>query len=711
MFGFPIVEFLLLVFGFGFLIFVHELGHFMVAKWVGIRCPQFAIGFGQAIVSWRKGIGFRVGSTEKDYERRAIEELKKRGIRPAASGADTEADPGADGTEDNGPAPSFTGKQLFEVADEMGLGETEYRLNYLPLGGYVKMLGQEDMDPNAKSDDPRAYNNKPIWARACVISAGVVMNIIFGAVFLMTAFSIGVSFPTATIGGVEPGMPAAATYAQGHEGQARYLGLRPGDVITKVNGDPPADFNDVVIATALSKQGSPVELEVQRIGEAEPLTYVMVPKRSRGGERLLSAGFGSGFSLNVVGAKQDTAFSNWASDRESMAVTHVNNKPVSSYAEYVEQVRRDGARGSVQVTITDTMAGSTFDVTTPTLAGLTPTLEGTRHLLGFVPTVRVELVNEGSPAERAGVKRGDILVRIGNRDWPGSLSEVIDTVVAADGGPVQVVVLRDGERIDLGQVKPKKNLLGIGIQPVLDEPTVARLLKDEPAAALDGSDRWMPGARILSIDDQPVSDWQSMQRLLQEKAAQADGPIDLSVTYQLPVKNAPVESGRITLDERSMADLQASSWTLGDADFALALEMQLLKADGLGDAFLIGMDKTKDFILQTYITLLRLIQGDVKIYNLRGPVGIVHVGTSVAQRGFPYLLFFLGLISINLAVINFLPIPVVDGGHMVFLLIEKIKGSPPSPQVQAACLYAGLALIGFVFVTTLFYDVTRLIGL
>ena len=63
-FGLPIIAFLGLVLGFGFLVFVHELGHFVVAKWVGIKCTQFAIGFGPSIVAWRKGIGFRPGSTE-----------------------------------------------------------------------------------------------------------------------------------------------------------------------------------------------------------------------------------------------------------------------------------------------------------------------------------------------------------------------------------------------------------------------------------------------------------------------------------------------------------------------------------------------------------------------------------------------------------------------------------------------------------------------
>src|SRR5690606_29198745 len=123
-------------------------------------------------------------------------------------------------------------RRLYEAADQMGLGETEYRLNWLPLGGYVKMLGQEDMDPGARSDDPRSFNAKPIWARAAVISAGVTMNLITGAIFFVIAFSAGVDFPPAVVGMIAPGSPAADTYAQGHDNDPAYQGLRPGDVVT-----------------------------------------------------------------------------------------------------------------------------------------------------------------------------------------------------------------------------------------------------------------------------------------------------------------------------------------------------------------------------------------------------------------------------------------------------------------------------------------------
>ncbi len=108
-------NFALIVLGFGLLIFVHEGGHFLAAKWAGIRTEAFAIGMGTAVVSWRKGIGFAWGSTHRAVVAK-------------------------------------TGKAAHDLSlaelERHGIGCTEYSLRWLPIGGFVKMLGQDDADPN-----------------------------------------------------------------------------------------------------------------------------------------------------------------------------------------------------------------------------------------------------------------------------------------------------------------------------------------------------------------------------------------------------------------------------------------------------------------------------------------------------------------------------------------------------------------------------------
>src|SRR5690606_16284109 len=113
----------LLLFGFGFVVFIHELGHFLAAKWADVKVDQFAVGFGQAMLSWRKGIGTRFGSTRKIYEERIKTWLTEKYGQPVEN-------------------PS--GRQIAEAETALCIGETEYRLNWIPLGGYVKMLGQDD---------------------------------------------------------------------------------------------------------------------------------------------------------------------------------------------------------------------------------------------------------------------------------------------------------------------------------------------------------------------------------------------------------------------------------------------------------------------------------------------------------------------------------------------------------------------------------------
>ena len=86
----------------------------------------------------------------------------------------------------------------------------------------------------------------------------------------------------------------------------------------------------------------------------------------------------------------------------------------------------------------------------------------------------------------------------------------------------------------------------------------------------------------------------------------------------------------------------------------------------------------------------------------------IHIGVNIVDRGFIYMLFFLGMISVNLAVINFLPLPIVDGGLFLFLIYEKLKGKPPSIAFQNASTIVGLFLIGTIFIVTFYNDVMRL---
>ncbi len=651
-----------LVLGFCFIIFVHELGHFLVAKSVGVKCLQFAIGMGPAIACYRRGIGFSAGSTEAEYQRR-----------------------------------------LDDGADPQSLGETEYRICWLPLGGYVKMLGQDDMDPADRSSDPRSFTSKPAWARACVLSAGVVMNIIFGAVFFIIAFMAGVAFPPAVAGYIAPNMPAGTTYAEGHENDEAYKGLRMDDRILKIDGEPINDFMDLALKTALAKRDHRLRLHIERPhddGPAERLDYVMQPRENTV-TQLLALGIGKPWSLTIDKYPPTLATLREAGVESGMQLTHLDGEPVTSYGVYLR--RMQAARGRpLELTFNhpETLKGVTVPIGAS--AGLVlDEISGNSHLLGLVPAALVTKIDDAYPAGEAGVRAGDVIAKIGSVDWPSTV-QVMEVVQNTGREPISMTLLRDEQQIQLNDISTKNGRVGIllGHAPL---PLVACVLPDTPAAALDLSS----GSRITDIAGTAVESFADMQRLLQDIASAHPEGTTITVGARVNVKGQPAEQRSVTIDAATAASIQATDWVQPIRAFKLDL-VEIKVGDPVA-ATRLGIEKTHQSMLQVYVTLARLFQGTIKLSHLRGPVGIADAGTKIAKQGWTYLMFFLGLISVNLAVINFLPIPIVDGGHIVFLIIEKLKGSPVSPRIQVAATVAGLILIASIMLITLYYDIPRLV--
>jgi regulator of sigma E protease len=141
---------------------------------------------------------------------------------------------------------------------------------------------------------------------------------------------------------------------------------------------------------------------------------------------------------------------------------------------------------------------------------------------------------------------------------------------------------------------------------------------------------------------------------------------------------------------------------------ALAEPREPRKAENALQAMGWGVTETRDFILQFYLTIRRMVDGTVSPANLMGPIGIFHAGTKFAYKGHDWLIWFLSMISANLAVVNFLPIPIVDGGLFTFLIFEKIKGKPLSAKTQTIAQFVGMAVLLCVFLLVTYQDIARL---
>jgi regulator of sigma E protease len=172
-----------------------------------------------------------------------------------------------------------------------------------------------------------------------------------------------------------------------------------------------------------------------------------------------------------------------------------------------------------------------------------------------------------------------------------------------------------------------------------------------------------------------------------------------------------VLSVRLTLESPNgttkIADLpilESTDWFNTERGYFLRAEQETFTAAGIGDAFSRGVARTMRYGLLVYSTLQALLDGSVSPRALNGPVGIVEIIYRIAQSSWVEYLMILALISVNLAVINMLPIPPLDGGHVVFLTYEGIFGKPPNEMIQVILSYFGLALVVLLLLWTVSLD-------
>ena len=703
----------LIVIGFGLLIAIHEFGHFIAARWAGIRVESFAVGMGPTVIAYRRGLGVRFGSTAPDIKTRY--------------GAEPEKIPTAELHAD-------------------GVGETEYSLRLLPIGGFVRMKGQEDIDPSNTSDAIDGYGSKPVWKRMIVVSAGVIMNIITAVILFVVAFMIGVKFEAPMIGAVRADSPAAT--ARNLDGGVN--GLLPGDQINSINGDPMTTFADIQIGAAMSHPDHELILQVTRVGSATPLQFQLDPiKDTNSGLR----------SFGVTPARSGTLADqieiapvienmliksglSAAGVKPGSTLTAINGVPITN-AESLD-LAFEKSNGQ-PVSTTWSLAPNSTPLLSATTTNTAPALVATAPLspepkfeklfspdsksigeydlglIGFSPLVRIDSVQKTSPNQGI-LQFDDIVLAIEDRSGP-RLGEFRSLIQTYANRAVKLQILRAGETLSINARVDRQGRLDVLVGPawnllvsarvidrVLENPLDPKATQTEatPIASLE----LRPLTKIISINDITLTDWASMRDALWVTTATAFGkntPATLNITFQNILANSPMKSAVITLSPAEINTIQKLGWSSPLP--SQLFEPQMITRSAHGNPVLaatMGFTETKKLAVLTWLTLDRLARGTVGVEQLRGPVGIVQVGTRVADRGMTYLLFFLAMISVNLAVLNFLPLPIVDGGLFLFLLYEGCFRRPPSLRFQNAATLVGLAFLGSLFVVTFYNDVVRL---
>jgi len=665
---------LLVLLGFGAVVIVHEFGHFVVAKSCGIKVEAFSLFMPPILLGVRR--------TENGIRFRILPEVFTK-----------KTDEPGDGT------------LSFTIARKGKAGETEYRIGLIPFGGFVKLLGQDDTGPVKTSDDPRSFANKPIHTRAAVFAAGVVFNVISAVVIFMIAFLKGIDLPPAVVGGVMPNSPAA------------HAGLKAGDEIIEIAGKTQdLDFSNIAIAAALSGRDEKVRMKVRHAnGDEEDLALVA---EQSPGESMRGFGIAAPTSLTVGPLSKDDAGSLFSKtgllpgDR----IESVDGRPVATHWDLTQviddslvpavtlSVERIGDRGRT------TSAKSTLSLNLrPANNHDVESESALSHVYSMVPRLQIAGVleeadqTEGNEATR--LQRGDIILAVDDVNNP-TFKELRDSVSQHKDKPLPVRILRVDaggvERTVAVTVTPKQAegservLIGVELTLDAEHPVVAKTIAAEGGPVRLEIPR---GAFLTAVDGVPVSDFYDVIREIKRYP-----PDDrITVDWRLDEQTA----GNVALDIGT-----GKGFITVRSDFAQEIPFEALrkmyKADGPVDAVVMGYRRTVMFVAQAYLTLKRLVGGLVSPKNLMGPVGIITFSYRiVAEQPLVYYVYFLGLISAVIAVFNFLPLPPLDGGLVLLLLVEKAKGSALSERVQAIIAYAGWALILTLILYVTFNDIVR----
>jgi regulator of sigma E protease len=537
----------------GVLIFVHEFGHFLAAKACGIRVLKFSLGFGSPV-----GIG----------------RFRMRWVR----------------------------------------GHTEYVVCWIPLGGFVKMLG-ETPDPEVAADlaayPEETLESKPLWQKLFVIFAGPAMNLLLPVLIYTGILAVGFPQADSVIGEVEAGSPAAAA------------GLRPNDRVIAIDGAPVQWWRQIAdVLAAQTSGGLAIQYERDGVRETARLSIETRQRSDVFGE-LVARGWSGLYHrrpLAMVALTDRASPAYQAGLRTGDRVAEVAGEPVADWYAFADAYAAAGRGGEVAIALVrgrETAEDIVLQI--PALGDL--------ESLGVIRAdVLIAEVTDDAPAAQVGLRSGDLIQRA-NGVPMRSFESFADSVRRSAGQSLALSVLRDGEALE------------ISVTPALVQTD------------LTGFGMKVPRYRIGIMGNNMLA-------------------VPGSVGFE-QVLNPLVSVPRAA---------------------AMTIEITRLFMRGLG----------------------KLVTGDVPRNQLAGPIGIAEIAGKALERGWMDYLQTLVLISINLGVLNLLPIPLLDGGQAVVFLIEGVRNKRLSLRtrefVQKVGLTMLLVIMGFAFWNDISRNWSRVVG-
>ncbi len=317
-------------------------------------------------------------------------------------------------------------------------------------------------------------------------------------------------------------------------------------------------------------------------------------------------------------------------------------------------------------------------------------------------------VDPGSIAEQGGFRHGDTILRIDGKEvftWSSAFMLLIEK--SLDGGVVKVNVRDElgNERLrilDLNLMPEgvdKSNVIeNLGFQRYTPHipPVIGGLETGGPAEQAG----LQKGDRIVSVEGEPVAGWREWVELVRQHPGQV---------MQVEVER----QGRTLHMELQPAVVQSEAGEFGRIGAAveypeeIVREMEAVERHSIGGSMVMAGHRTWDMTILTGRMLWEMIAGNVSVTNIGGPISIAQYAGYSASVGFISFLGFLALISISLGVLNLLPIPILDGGHLLYYIIEFFKGSPVSEAAQAMGQRIGIVILLGVMVLAFYNDLVQ----
>jgi len=549
-----------LILGFSGLIFIHELGHFLLAKWNGVKVHVFSLGWGPYIFSftWRG---------------------------------------------------------------------TVYALSLIPIGGYVQMAGQSDMEPDEKpSQDSSDYRNKTTGQRAQIIAAGAIFNVAFTIFAFTMCYWVGMEVDPPRIGMISPDKPLAKAVML--TDPATPAELREGDRIIEIHGVPVKTFLEAMLQITATPRNHEIEMRVERQNPSGRDRYVYVKVGVVRDEK--------------IGA-QNIGLVPWRM-KMNLPLGFTTKDKILVHDKWVEDLEAKGG-------------------------------------------------TESSPAYVAGLREGDEILRIGDQE----IKRVEDMYLAgprSGGKKTDILVRRGAEEMTISATpiyleKEGKFIFGIG-------PKEVKIVEDIDEASEAFQKGLRKGSIVWGFDPKD-----QVWPLPEKKLLWAEGTLVFSEKWD---SDPTTDLKKISLTVPSSNENEKGYIYVQDR-----VGGEFYKAENFGEALSVAWGDTLRFSGSVFTVLRGLFTGDVSPKALSGGLGIGHAVFTVASHApFMKFLWFLGFISLNLGVLQFVPIPLLDGFHLVLLGIERLKGSPVAPKVQMTFQWVGILIVGSLILFATYNDITRI---